>query len=69
MDWFNAVGGLADKYLDYRRVESLDAVNAQTARYKAEAERPAPKSEPLPSWAVPAMLAGAGLLVVVLLAR
>lgn len=71
MDWASALGGLADKYLDFRRVESQDALAAQDAMFKSDMLRAAQQSgqSTQPGWIMPALLVGGGLLVVMMLVR
>ena len=72
MNWADALGNLAGKYLDYRRVESQDALVAQDAMFKADmlrAQAAAADESTQPGWIMPALLIGGGLLVVMLLVR
>lgn len=73
MEWAETLSTLAGKYLDYRRVESQDALAAQDAMFKADAERAKLAADQqagmAPGWVMPAVLIGGGLLVVLLLVR
>lgn len=71
--WADTLSNLAGKYLDYRRVESQDALSAQQAQYQAEALRAqtaaAQESKATASgWVMPALLIG-GVVVALLLVR
>lgn len=70
--WGDTLGNLAGKYLDYRRVQSQDALNASEAQYKIAAmqqQAAAAAADGESGWLMPALLIGGGLLVVALLVR
>lgn len=63
--FFNGVGGLFDKYANYRLVKSTDAIQREGKRLQADQA----KAAALPDWVMPTAVLGAAALVVVLLVR
>lgn len=68
--WTDTLGDLAGKYLDYRRVQSQDATDAEIRRYEAEAAAAkASGGSSMPSWLMPAAIIGGVVLVAVMVLK
>lgn len=67
--WAEILGDWGSKYLDYRRVESQDAIEANRLRYQQQAELQARQSSALPGWLLPTVLIGGAVVAVFLLLK
>lgn len=68
--WADIIGDWGSKYLDYRRIESQDALAADRLRYEQQAALQSQQRQASASgWLMPALLIGGGLIVVVLLLK
>lgn len=62
--WGDALGGLADKYLAYRQVETQNALTAAQLRYQQQAAQMAAQQQAsTPAWLMPALLVGGGVVL------
>lgn len=70
--WADSLGSLAGKYLDYRKLEAQSVIDADRARYEAEAARSysqAGQSAALGVLSNPMLLIGAGLVLFLVLRK
>lgn len=68
--WSDILSGWGDKYLEFRRVQTQDAIQADRLRYEQEAARvSAAQAQQSQGWIMPALLIGGGVLVLFLVLK